>query len=313
MPRLVPILLASVLAASALASARVEARTVATPAWVAANDCGPAPKFQATINGKATPVIKALGPSSDQMILLVSDLTSNLSLIESAKQALISQISKLPLNTWIGLLRAQDGLHVVANPEANRKPAISAIQSLSNTGQPGLLGTVTPALTLASAIMRKAPIRVSVLYITDGSIYSYPEDYTNPVINASDPYDLSRAFPDALIDNKISTLMGNLSSSEAPLFVVQLEFRRDGLSEAYQNGIKALARATGGESESCQSQAEIPEVIADMFNRISNTWLLTLALPPGSQDGRIQVNIPCHNGNLRLPSRTYFKKDQAPQ
>lgn len=308
MSRLVPILLASVLAPSALASARVEARTVAVPVWVATNDCGATPKFQATINGKAAPVIKALGPSSDQMILLVSDLTSNLSLIESAKQVLISEISKLPPNTWIGLLRAQDGLHVLASPGANRKPAISAIRSLSNTGQPGLLDTVAPALTLASTILRKAPVRVSVLYITDGSIYSYPEDYTNPVINQSDPYDLSRAFRDALIDNKISALMDNLSSLEAPLFMVQLEFRRDELSEAYQNGLDALARATGGESETCQSQAEIPEVISDMFHRISNTWVLTLALPPGSHDGRIQVNIPCPNGNLHLPSRTYFNE-----
>ena len=43
--------------------------------------------------------------------------------------------------------------------------------------------------------MRKSPVRVSVLYITDGSIYSYREDYTNPVINESDPHDLSRRFP----------------------------------------------------------------------------------------------------------------------
>lgn len=311
MSRLVMILLACVLAASALADASVETRTIAVPVWVATNDCGATPKFQATVNGKLVPVIKALGPSSDQMILIVSDLTSNLSLIESAKQALVSQISKLPLNTWVGLLRAQDGLHVLANPGANRKPAISAIEALSNNGQPGLLDTVIPALTLASGIARKAPVRISVLYITDGSIYGYPEDYTNPVINESDPYDLSRAFRDELIDNKISALMGDLGFSEAPLFVVQLEFRRDELSEAYQNGLDALARATGGDSEICLSQAEIPDVISDMFNRISNTWLLTLALPPGSHDGRIQVNSPCGNGNPRLSSRTYFKGGQV--
>ena len=42
--------------------------------------------------------------------------------------------------------------------------------------------------------MRKSPVRVSVLYITDRNIYNYREDYTNPVINGSDPHDLSRVF-----------------------------------------------------------------------------------------------------------------------
>lgn len=308
MPRFLAILLASVIAASALAGPGMKADTVSVPAWVGDSGCGAAPKFQATINGKRTPVVRALGPSSDQMILLVSDLTSNMSLIESAKQALISQISKLPANTWVGLLRAQDGLHVLVNPGANRKPVIAAISGLSNNGQPGLLDTVSLALSLATDIMRKTPVRVSVLYVTDGSIYSYPEDYTNPVINESDPYDLSRAFTDSLIDNKISTLMSDLSSQDAPLFVVQLDFRRDRLSEAYQNGLEALASATGGESLICQSQAEIPGVIAQMFARISHTWLLTLALPSGNRDdGWVHLNIPCRNGNLRLEWRSYFR------
>lgn len=308
MPRFLSILLASVIAASALAGPGMQADTVVVPAWVGMDACGRTPKFEAAINGKRTRVIKALGPSSDQMILLVSDLTGNLSVIESAKQALIGQISRLPANTWVGLLRAQNGLQVLANPGASRKPVIAAIQGLSNSGQPGLLDTVSSALSLASAIMRKTPIRVSVLYVTDGSIYSYPEDYTNPVINESDPYDLSRAFRDSLIDNKISQLMGDLSSQDAPLFVVQLEFRRDHLSEAYQNGLEALARATGGESLISQSQAEIPDVIAEMFDRIAHTWLLTLALPSGSHnDGRIHLNIPCPDGNLQLAWRTYFR------
>ena len=57
-----------------------------------------------------------------------------------------------------------------------------------------MLGTVPSALGLADALLRKAPVRVSVLYLTDGGIYSYREDYTNPVINQSDPHDLSRRF-----------------------------------------------------------------------------------------------------------------------
>ena len=98
-------------------------------------------------------------------------------------------------------------------------------------GKPGLFETVSPALALADSIMRKSPVRVSVLYITDSNIYNYREDYTNPVINGSDPHDLSRVFPDALIQDKISKLVGEVSSLEAPLFVVHINYRGDTLND----------------------------------------------------------------------------------
>ena len=123
---------------------------------------------------------------------------------------MIAEISKLPQTAWVGLLRAQDGLHVLADPSPDRQPLIDAIHSLSNSGKPGLLETVQSALSLADALIRKSPVRVSVLYITDGSIYSYRGDYTNPVINSSDPHDLSRRFPETLIKEKISKLAENL-------------------------------------------------------------------------------------------------------
>lgn len=300
-------LVVSLLAVLSSTTARAQAVHVAVPVWIAANECGAAHKFQATVNGKRAPVINALGPSSDEIILVVSDLTSNLSLIEPAKLALVTQISKLRSTTWVGLLRDQNGLHVLANPAANRNPVLAAIQTISNNGQPGLLETVASALSLANAMSLRVPVRVAVLYVTDGSIYSYREDYTNPVINQSDPYDLSRAFPEALVDNKISKLMGRVSSLRAPLFVVQLDFRRDSLSEAYQNGLQSLARATGGDSEICQSEAEIPDAISQMFSRITHTWLLTLAVPrKTSSDLNIHVSISCPKGSARLFWRTHF-------
>lgn len=308
MPRPGSILMALLLAASGLTTARAQMASVKVPVWLGtnANACGPAPKFQATINGKPARVTKTLGPSSDQLILLVSDLTGSLSLDGPAKQAMISQISKLPSHTWVALLRAQDGLRVLTNPGPNRKATIAAIQALTDSGQPGLLGTVTSALSLASAISRKAAVRVSVLYVTDGSIYSYREDYTNPVINQSDPYDLSRTFPAALIEDKISMLLDNANSIEAPLFVAQLEFRGDQLNVAYQNGIDALARATGGENLICQSDGDIPVTIAQIFHRILSMWLLTLALPPKTPDANIQMSAPCSAARSGLSWRAHI-------
>lgn len=305
MPRLRCVLMASLLATCGLTRARAQTASVKVPVWLGTNACGPAPKFQATLNGKPARVAKILGPSGDQLVLLVSDLTGFLSLDGPAKQAMISQISKLPSNAWVALLRDQGGLRVITNPGPNHNATIAAIQELTDSGQPGLLGTVASALSLASAISRKAAVRVSVLYVTDGSIYSYREDYTNPVINQSDPYDLSRAFPAALIEDKISMLLDTLSSIQTPLFVVQLEFRGDQLNVAYQNGIDALARATGGENLICRSDGDIPVTIAQVFHRILSMWLVTLALPPKTHDANIQMRAPCSAARAGLSWRAH--------
>ena len=84
-----------------------------------------------------------MGPGSDQIILLVLDFTSDLSLVDAAKQALMAEISKLPANAWVGLLRDQDGLHVLADPSPNRQPLLNAIKDLATMGKPGLFETVS--------------------------------------------------------------------------------------------------------------------------------------------------------------------------
>jgi len=299
---------AALLAVCAVASLHAQTVNVSIPAWVETNDCAAAPKFEAALYGKNVPVTAQLGPGSDQIILVVLDLTGDLTLIDAAKQALIDQISKLSSNAWVGLLRTQDGLHVLADPGKGLQPLTDAIRSLSNSNEPDLLETVQSALSLADSIMRKSPVRVSVLYITDGSIYSYREDYTNPVINESDPHDLSRRFPEALINAKISKLVEASSSLEAPLFVVHLNYRRDRLNVAYQNGLETLADAMGGRSDICRSEAEIPEAISAMFARISSAWRLTLALPSRVHyNVQIHLSAPCGDGERRISWRTRLR------
>ncbi len=286
---------------------RAQTSAVSISAWIDRGDCAGVPKFEPTLDGKPASVEAQLGPGSDQIILIVLDLTGDLSRIEAAKQALIENISKLPQNAWVGVLRSQDGLHVLADPSPNRHVVTQAIQSLSINGQPGLLETVTSALSLAAAMNRKAPVRVSVLYVTDGSIYSYREDYTNPVINPSDPYDLSRRFPEALIDEKISKLVRSIGSLEAPLFVIHLDYRQDNLNSAYQNGLETLTRTTGGEADLCHSITEIPEAVSRIFARITSAWWVTLSVPAKTH-GHMQIglNASCGKGNLQLSWRSHF-------
>ena len=299
--------MAVVFAFSAITGAYAQTVAVSIPAWIETSACEDAPKFEAALNGKPVPVTAQSGPSTDQLILVVLDLTGDLSLIEAAKPALIAAISKLPGNAWVGLLRDQDGLHVLADPSAQRQPVIDAIRSLSNSGEPGLLETVVSALTLANAIMRASPVRVSVLYLTDGSIYRYREDYTNPVINQSDPHDLSRRFPEALIEEKISKLVEDAGSLQAPLFVVQLNYQPDRLNRAYQNGLETLAAATGGKGAICRSAAEVPDAISGLLARISSAWRVTLAVPVRIRTNvQIQLSAPCHDGDPRISWRTHF-------
>ncbi len=312
MLRFYPFLLTLLATASTLGTIQAQTAGVSIPAWIEEGDCGPSPKFEATLNGKPAPVTSQMGPGSDQIILLVLDLTSDLSLVDAAKQALLAEISKLPSNAWVGLLRDQDGLHVLTDPSPNRQPLVDAIKDLATMGKPGLLETVSPALALADSIMRKSPVRVSVLYITDGNIYNYREDYTNPVINGSDPHDLSRVFPDALIQDKTSKLVGEVSALEAPLFVVHISYRGDTLNASYQNGLLTLADTTGGKGQVCRSVGEIPDAIAAAFTRISNAWRLTLDVPPKfHSNAQIHVGATCGGDDARLSWRIHLRPKEG--
>jgi hypothetical protein len=280
---------------------------VRVPVWIESPPALVSPTFEATVNGKPAAINTLQDPLSDQVILLVLDLTGDLAFIDPAEQALTSEIGKLPNNAWVGLLRAQDGLRVLADPAADRQPVFTGIRELSASGKSGLLDTVESALSLADAMMRKSPARVAVLYVTDSDIANYREDYTNPVINQSDPHDLSRRFPEALINEKISKLSDAASTLQPPLFIVHLNYRRDRLNLAYQNGLKTLAETTAGEIEVCRSTAEIPEAVSRIFTRISAAWSLTLTLPPKIQNNA-QVRLTAHQGDseLRLNWRTRF-------
>ncbi len=312
MQRSYPLILALLAAASALGTVQAQTATVSIPAWVEEDHCGPAPKFEATFNGKPAPVISQLGPASDQILLVVLDFNGEASLVETAKQALLAEISKLPSNAWVGLLRDQDGLHVLADPSPNRQLLLEATKDVASIGKPGLFETVSPALALADSIMRKSRVRVSVLYITDSNIYNYREDYTNPVINGSDPHDLSRVFPDALIQDKISKLVGEADDLEAPLFVVHINYRGDTLNESYQNGLLALADATGGKGQVCRSVGEVPDAISAAFARISTAWRLTLAVPPKfHSSAQIHLTAPCEGEDARLSWRTRLRPKEG--
>src|ERR1022692_4146718 len=259
--------------------------TIRVAVWADATDVAhlaanlAAKDLSATVAGTESRVVDVKGPGDDLMLVAVLDLAGDLSLAEPAKDALAADIEKLPRRTAVAVMRAQDGAKVLADPGTDRAAAVSAVRDLPVSGKAGLLDTVETVTRLADSILAKASVRVAVRYVTDSDPENYREDFTNPVINSSDTHDLSRKFPEALIQDKISKVAAVLAQRQAPLFVVHLRYRSDRLGEAYQNGLKQLAEVTGGSAIFCRSSEEIADAIRRALGLITSSYSVAVALP----------------------------------
>lgn len=260
-------------------------------------------KWSATVQGKNARVLRVRPPEDPMILLLMLDLTGDLTLVDPAREAIVAALGALAPSTWTALLRAQDGLQSLVDPSPDRAPVVEAIKSLPVSGRAGLLESIEPASQLASAILRKSPIRLATLCVTDSDIHNYREDYTNPVINYSDTRDLSRRFPEALIREKTSKLALSLAASAAPVFIVHLAFLRDRLNEAYQTGLRQMAESSGGEALFCRSVAEIPTSVAAAFDKISSHWAIDIELPPGTPK---QFSVALSAGGAQIRARSSF-------
>ncbi len=297
--------LSLVLTLSGVAAER-PGRLLRAPVWMEARngegaklDAG---ELTAKLGGSAVRIVRALGPEDGLLLLLVLDLTQDLSLAELAKEALSSEISRLPAQVRVGLLRAQDGLRVLADPVAEREPLIAAIRALPVSGKAGLLESLPAALRLGDAILSKTAVRVAVLYVTDSSIYNYRDDYINPVINTSDQHDLSRRFPEGLVKERIARLERQTVVFQTPLFIVHLDYRSDRLDEAYQTGLMQLAAALGGASQFCRSRQEIASAISAVFERLLRLHRVDIELP--ERAGKlVQLELESRAGPLVHRSR----------
>ncbi|MGB9604293.1 MAG: hypothetical protein ACP5U2_02210 [Bryobacteraceae bacterium] len=263
--------------------------------------------LKVTVGGAQGRILRVLGPAEDLLLVLALDLTEDLSLAELAKEALASAIASLPPNVWIAVLRAQDGLKVLADPTNEREPVLRAIRELPVSGKAGLLETLPVALRLTDSILAKSAVRVALLYVTDSSIYNYREDYINPVINYSDQHDLSRRFPEGLIKEKIARLDRQLAFFQTPLYIVHLSYRNDRLNEAYQAGLLQLASGLGGDSRFCRSRQEIPEVISGVLDRLTRMYRVDIEAP--ARGGTIvPLQMDSEAGPLSYRTRFVFPR-----
>ena len=274
----------TMLAASCLAAApppKPPAQLLRVAFWADPNEGPPlaAKNLKARLGGMASRVVDVKGPADDLLLIGVLDLAGDFSLADSAKTALAEEIGKLPPRAEVAVMSAQDGPKVLVDPGADRAPALAAIHDQPVSGKAGMLDTVETVTELADSVLAKSGVRVAVLYVTDSEVENYREDFTNPVINSSDSHDLSRRFPEALIQDKISKVMEVLAQRRAPLFVVHLRYRSDRLGEAYQNGLEQLAEATGGNAIFCRSIEEIADAMHRAVASITSSYSVGLTLP----------------------------------
>jgi len=276
------------------------------PVWVESRNGAQdlkAADFSVKLEGKPAQVVAARGPGDDLLVLLVLDLSQQLSSAEVAKAALAEALAGLPAQAQVALLRAQDGLQVLVDPTVNRTAVVEAVQAYPVSGKAGCLDTVETAARLADSILSKAAVRLALLYVTDSDVHNYREDFINPVVNSSDHHDMSRRFPEGLVRERISKLETRLAGLAAPLLIVHLDYRSDRLNEAYQSGLMRLTAATGGSSAFCRSRADIPEQIASVFRSMASHYSLDVEGP--GQHSRI-VSIEVESGGRATSYRNRF-------
>lgn len=260
--------------------------------------------FRVKLDGIDARLLRVRGPKDPMLLIIVLDLTGDLALAATGKDAAVAALRALPPKDYVAVMRAQDGLRVLVDPTLDREAAAQAVASLPVSGKAGFLESVEAACRLADAIAGKTGPRVALLYLTDSNIHNYREDFTNPVINSSDSRDLSRSFPEGLVREKISKLEKTLAATPAPLFVVHLDYRTDRLNEAYQTGLLQLTSSTGGWAAFCRSVSEIPGAISRGFEAVVSHWSLEVALPPGR--GRT-VTAVVENGSRVMNYRSRFE------
>jgi hypothetical protein len=234
---------------------------------------------RASVNGAEAKVLSVGRADSDLILLVALDLAGDLTLAQSATATFLEQLDQFPDNVYVGLLRAQDSLKVLEDPTRDRARIRKAVEELPLTGRAGLLSSVETLAGIGSAMLMRSPVRVAILYLTDSEVTNYREDFTNPVINSSDSGDLSRKFPEALIQEKLAKVNASLAATSAPVFVVHTTWRSDRLNTAYLDGLRQIAVTTGGSAVVCRSLAEVPGAVRDTLDAIRSHSLVTLEAP----------------------------------
>ena len=258
--------------------------------------------FKVWLDEKEVAIKGFQGPRNSTITLVVFDTVADLARVDEARAALAGSIKELGENHWVGLLSAQDGLSVIQEPTGDRQALGDKIQAIQVSGKAGLLDTLEPVSRLATGILQKAGVRLSVLYITDSGIANYRADYLNPVINSSDAGDLSRRFSDRAVQERMSRLSESLAEFSVPVFILHLEHRGDTLNLAYQSGLERVAADSGGLAVFCRTSDEIRPSLAGLISRIRSGYVLAVE-PPNTKRDAVKVRVAVQDPQGKMDAR----------
>ena len=90
---------------------------IRVPVWLApGTDPSDVSGFRASIGGVSSKILSVKRPSDDLLLIIALDMTQDLTQATLAKQALAAEIANLPPNAVVAVMRAQDSLKVLAEP-----------------------------------------------------------------------------------------------------------------------------------------------------------------------------------------------------
>lgn len=264
--------------------------------------------FRIFLDGKETAIKSFQNPNSSSIVLVVFDTVSALARVDDARTALQQQLKELGSQYWVGLMKVHDGLSVLQEPTPDRQLLSEKIQAIQVNGKAGLLDSLEAISQMASAIMQKAAVRLSVLYVTDSGIGNYRADYLNPVINSSDSGDLSRRFSDRVIQERMSRLSQDLNQFTVPLYILHLDYRGDTLNLAYQSGLENIAVSSGGQAIFCRTRDEISSSLSSLMGRLRAGYVLTVD-QPNTKRSAVKVHIEAKRADGKsLPRLTHVSQ-----
>lgn len=263
-----------------------------------------AEQVHAWLEGRPVEVTSVRGPGEPLVLLVVLDWIGDLNRIDRAREVLRERFSRIGPSWRVALLRAQDGLDVLQEPTADGALLEEKLGTAQATGFAGLLDAIEPSARIAHRTLEEADVRAAVLFITDGSIRQYRNDYTAPVVNPSDRRDLSRRFGNAIIQEKIAGLSDGISGYAAPLFIVHLEERQTPDDTAYQNGLSELAQRSGGEARFVRGVADVEATMSAVLDRIGQTYSVTLHARD-ELEGATKIRVEADSGQ-KLAHRESF-------
>lgn len=261
-----------------------KASSFKTPVWTDGSASG----FEVTVDGEQAAVKSFQSPGAGLILLVVLDTVRRPDRFAAAREGLMAKLQALGPNYFAGALTAQDGLSVLQHPIRGREKLRRTLESVDVRGMAGLLDVIVETSRIADKTLAAADVRVAALFLTDGGIEDYRDEYTIPVVNPSDQRDLSRRFRDQLILERIRSISDALEPAQAPLFFLHLARRHDDLNEVYQNGISNFARITGGQALFAQALQEIPAMVEQLLDRIASHWVLRVEAECG---GTVRLSV----------------------